>query len=57
MAITIKGRKEAYELAYAAGTDEGNRHMRKDGRKVWSQEDRSIAARETNRILDELRYW
>lgn len=41
-----------YAIAHAAGMDAGNASMRKAGRRVWSIEDRDVAARETNRLLD-----
>lgn len=38
-------------IAYAAGTDAGNRRMRKAGRKKWSKEDYNVAVHEVNRIM------
>ena len=56
MTIKIKNRTDAYEIAYGAGKDAANRNMRKHGRKAWTRDDYNIAARETNRILDQLGY-
>lgn len=41
-----------YQIARAAGTDAGNRSMKKASRKVWNQDDYNVAANEMNRILD-----
>jgi hypothetical protein len=40
-------------LARSAGTDAGNRSMRKAGRKEWNEEDYEVAAKEYNRIINE----
>ena len=39
------------ELARAAGTDAGSRHMSAHTLKAWSHEAYSVAARTTNRLL------
>jgi len=39
-------------LAFAAGEDEANRNMRKEGRTSWNEVDYSIAAQKTNGLLD-----
>jgi hypothetical protein len=38
------------ELAWAAATDAGNRHMRKHGRSKWNHEDSNVAAKEFARL-------
>ena len=45
-------RKLTYEMCHAAGTDTGNRRMRKDNRTIWNREDFNAAAQEQNRLLD-----
>jgi hypothetical protein len=32
-----------YRIAYAAGTDAGNRSMRRNGRTTWNEQDRAAA--------------
>lgn len=39
------------ELAFASGTDAGNRAMRKAGRTRWNEDDRDLATATTNRLL------
>ena len=39
------------ELAFAAGTDAGNRHMSGHTLRPWSRDAYSVAVRETNRLL------
>ena len=39
------------ELAFAAGTDAGNRRMSKHTLKPWSRDAYNAAVRETNRLL------
>ena len=39
------------ELAFAAGTDAGNRHMSKHTLKPWSRDAYNGAVREMNRLL------
>jgi hypothetical protein len=39
------------EVAFAAGHDAGNRHMRRAGRSKWNRRDRDAAVEETNRLL------
>ena len=39
-------------VAFAAGTDAGNRSMRAAGRTKWSRVDYRVAAKEQARILD-----
>jgi hypothetical protein len=41
------------DLAYAAATDAGNRHMRKNGREHWNEDDYNVAAAEFNRLWPE----
>ena len=43
-----------YDLAFASGTDAGNRSMRKAGRKAWNTEDRHAAARELQRLFPDI---
>lgn len=43
------------KLAYYAGWDAGCKSMRESGRKAWNEEDYNIAAKEQNRILDNLK--
>jgi hypothetical protein len=38
------------ELARAAATDEGNRHMRSEGRTKWNQDDFIAAASMFNKL-------
>ena len=44
------------EIARAAGMDEANRYMRKEGSpsKPWTREAYNVAVKERNRIMDEL---
>lgn len=54
--------KLTYGLAHSAGTDAANRNMRSEGRLVWNEDDREIAALtfdtlyavETDRLADTL---
>lgn len=46
--------KRIKEIAWAAGTDAGERSRRSGGRCAWNQEDLAAASSEYNRILDEL---
>lgn len=39
-----------YKMAHAAAWDEGNRNMRKHGRKTWNRADFNTAARELERL-------
>jgi len=39
------------QLAYASGSDAGNRSMRKGGRTRWNEEDRDEAASVTRNLL------
>lgn len=43
-AITAGSLREAMKLAHAAGTDAGNRSMRKAGRLKWTAKDYEAAA-------------
>jgi hypothetical protein len=43
--------KLTYDLAHAAGTDAGNRNMRKRNGTSWNEEDFDVACLEENRIL------
>lgn len=38
------------QLARACGQDEGNRNMRKHGRKAWNEEDWKIACKTIDRL-------
>ena len=40
------------ELAFAAGEDEANRSMRREGRTSWNKADYGIATQKTNELLD-----
>lgn len=40
-----------HRLAFAAGTDAGNRSMRKDGRTAWSHKDRLAAYAAYEKIM------
>jgi len=42
-----------YEMIHAAAWDEGNRNMRKHGRKSWNEDDWNAMAREFNRLMPE----
>jgi hypothetical protein len=44
-----------YKPAHAAAMDEGNRHMRKNGRNVWTEDDYNACAEEFNRLWPEER--
>jgi hypothetical protein len=44
--------KLTYNLAMAAAWDEGNRSMKKAGRKKWNDEDWIAAAKKANELLD-----
>lgn len=48
------GIKLAYAIAHAAGRDAGNASMQAAGRTSWAADDYNAAARETNRILDQI---
>jgi hypothetical protein len=39
-----------YKLAMAAAQDAGNRHMRKNGRNAWNEDDWNVAAAEFARL-------
>ena len=41
-----------YEMAHAAGQDEGNRSMKKAGRGKWNEEDWNAASAKMNELLD-----
>ncbi len=43
------------ELAYAAGKDEANRQMHKDGRVRWNKADYFLATKVVNSLLDQMR--
>jgi len=43
--------KATYKIAMAAGQDEGNRHAKKHGRKIWNRKDWEVAAAKTSAIL------
>ena len=49
--------KLTYEMAHAAGQDEGNRSMRKAGRDTWNEEDWHAAATKMNELLDMKERW
>ena len=38
------------EIAWAASMDAGNASMRKNGRKVWNEDDRNAAVEEFDRL-------
>ncbi len=40
-----------YAIAFAAGTDAGNRHMRGAGRATWNADDFAAAAAEFERLF------
>jgi hypothetical protein len=42
------------ELVRAYATDEGNRSMRKAGRKAWNEDDYNVAARTYNELLEKI---
>ena len=46
-----KSIKITYKIAHAAGRDEGNRSMRKAGRKAWNHQDYNKAAKTMNHLL------
>lgn len=43
-------------LARAAAWDAGNRHMRKDGRKKWNEDDWNTAAKTLEELLSISKY-
>lgn len=51
--MRLKTREEYYRIAVAAAHDEADRHMRRNGRKCWNEDDREVAVTEFNRILPE----
>lgn len=42
-----------YKIAMAASMDAGNRNARKNGRSVWSDEDRDVAVETFHRLFGE----
>jgi hypothetical protein len=46
----MKPLERTYQLAHAAGTDAGNRSMRRAGRRKWNDRDYAAAVREFERI-------
>jgi hypothetical protein len=46
-------RTMTYQIALAAGFDEGNRHAKKHGRKIWTVDDFNAAARKVDELLEE----
>ncbi len=42
------------EMVRAYAMDEGNRSMRKAGRKVWNEDDYNVAARTYNELMDKV---
>jgi hypothetical protein len=49
-----KGIELTYQLCMAIGQDEGDRNMRKNGRKAWNEEDYNVAAKKANELLDKI---
>ena len=45
-------RKITYNMAMAAGWDEGDRSAKKAGRKKWNRSDWNAAAKKANELLD-----
>ena len=43
--------KLTYDLAHAAGTDAGNRSMKKRNAVAWNVDDYNVAVAEMNRLL------
>ena len=43
-----------HEIAWAAATDAGNRHMKEHGRLVWDESDKNAAVGTYNRLMDDL---
>ncbi len=52
--MRVKSYSEAVKLARCAGEDAANRHMRKAGRKAWSEADQAHAVNVTQGILADL---
>jgi hypothetical protein len=50
--LKINNAPLTYAIARAAGQDEGNRNMRKNGRTQWNEEDYSVASKKTNELID-----
>ena len=46
----MKPLERSYKLAHAAGTDAGNRSMRRAGRRKWNDRDYAAAVKEFERI-------
>ena len=46
----MKPLERSYQLAHAAGTDAGNRSMRRAGRRKWNDLDYAAAVKEFERI-------
>lgn len=42
----------SYPIAHAAAWDEGNRHMRENGRTVWDESDYNACSKLLNELLD-----
>ena len=47
-----RGPVMTYQIAMAIGFDEGERHAKKNGRKVWTVEDFDVATRKTDSLLE-----
>lgn len=45
-----------YTLCMAIGQDAGNYNMRKNSREAWNEDDRNIAAKTSNELLDSIGY-
>lgn len=54
--VTLASLEWYHKIAWAAGVDKANRHMREIGKKgeAWTREAYNIAVRERNRIMDVL---
>lgn len=44
-----------YDLCMAIGQDAGNHHMRKNGRDRWNEDDREIASKTANELLNAIK--
>lgn len=51
--VEARAEQQRYDMAMAAARDEGNRHMRKAGRKVWNVDDYNAMCTEFSRLMPE----
>lgn len=49
--VTRAEARLTYKICMYAGEDEGNRNMRRHGRKAWNEEDWNAAANKFNELI------